>query len=46
MPFLIGPNAVRRTIKYLEQGKLIFRKNVKIMTVYFNKVAEHSEGTR
>lgn len=46
MPYLIGTNAVRRTIKYLERGRLVFRKNVKVMTIHFETKTKHSEGAR
>lgn len=46
MPYLIGRDAVRRTIKYLEQGRLIFRKNVKVMTVCFNAKGDYYQGAR
>ncbi|XP_015918627.1 small ribosomal subunit protein mS25 [Parasteatoda tepidariorum] len=46
MPYLLGTNAIRRTIRYLEQGKLIFRQNVKVMTVSYNDKGDYHQGAR
>ena len=37
MPFKRGVAPIRRTIKYLESGPLVFKDRVKIMTVNFNE---------
>ena len=36
MPFKLGAAPIRRTFKYLEAGRLVFKDRVKIMTVNFN----------
>lgn len=49
MPYLLGKDAIRRTIPYLKKGKLIFRPNVKVVTIHFNdksEVQEFNKGTR
>ena len=37
MPFLRGTNPVRRTLKYLSKGPLVFKDRVKIMAINFNE---------
>ena len=37
MRFLLGPAPIRRTMQYLEGGKLIFKDRVKIMTLHYNQ---------
>jgi len=34
--YLAGPGPIRRTLKYLDAGKLIFKDRVKIMAVHYN----------
>ncbi|KFM74082.1 putative 28S ribosomal protein S25, mitochondrial, partial [Stegodyphus mimosarum] len=46
MPYLLGSHAIRRTRQYLDQGKLIFRKNVQIMTVHFNDKDIYHQGAK
>lgn len=40
-----GPSPIRRTIKYLEAGRLVFKEPVKIMTVNYNIFGDHHKGT-
>jgi len=42
MPFKLGPFPVRRSERFLEAGKLIFKERVKIMTINYN-VDEYNE---
>ena len=42
MGFLFGPAPIRRTIPYLQSGKLIFRNRVKIMEVHLNMYWKHA----
>ena len=37
MPFKRGVAPIRRTIKYLESGPLVFKDRVKIVTVNFSE---------
>lgn len=46
MPFQLGRDAIRRTIPYLKQGKLLLRKNVKIMTIYYSDKEAHHQGAK
>ncbi|XP_074604461.1 small ribosomal subunit protein mS25-like [Brevipalpus obovatus] len=36
MPFLLGSGPIRRTLRYLKAGDLIFKDRVKIMEVHYN----------
>ncbi len=44
--FKLGPHPIRRSVKYLEAGKLVFKERVKVVTLNYNvdeyaqKVAE------
>ncbi|NXO87179.1 RT25 protein, partial [Sitta europaea] len=37
---------VRRTLQYLNQGDVVFKSSVKVMTVNYNTAGELSEGAR
>jgi hypothetical protein len=37
MPFMRGVAPIRRTMKYLESGPLVFKDRVKIMTVNYSE---------
>ncbi|XP_057685924.1 28S ribosomal protein S25, mitochondrial [Corythoichthys intestinalis] len=41
-----GRFPIRRTLQYLQQGDIIFKKRVKIMTVNYNTHGELSDGAR
>lgn len=36
MGFLFGPAPIRRTLPYLQNGKLVFRNRVKIIEIHYN----------
>lgn len=36
MPFLRGPAPIRRTLQYLDTGKLLFKDRVRVMEVHYN----------
>ncbi len=36
MPFKLGPQPIRRSLKYLEAGSLVFKDRVKVMTLNYN----------
>ncbi|GLH16373.1 Uncharacterized protein GBIM_20654 [Gryllus bimaculatus] len=44
MPFMKGPAPIRRTLKYLEAGKVILRDRVKIFSVNYNTKGDHHHG--
>lgn len=46
MPFMIGKAPIRRTIKYLEAGKLVLKDQIKIFTVNYNTHGDHHQGAR
>ncbi|OCT85782.1 28S ribosomal protein S25, mitochondrial [Xenopus laevis] len=41
-----GRFPIRRTLQYLQAGEIVFKNNVKIMTVNYNTHGEHGEGAR
>ena len=41
-----GPAPWRRSLKYLESGKLVFRENVKIFSIQFHDTLPESDGLR
>lgn len=45
---MIGKAPIRRTLKYLNAGKLVLKENVKIFSVNYNttKAYEHHDGAR
>ncbi|CAH1105854.1 unnamed protein product [Psylliodes chrysocephalus] len=45
MPFMIGRAPIRRTIKYLEAGKLVLKDKIKIVTVNYNTYGQTHRGT-
>lgn len=46
MPFMKGPAPIRRTIKYLEAGRLVFKDQVKIFSINYNVHGPHHQGTK
>lgn len=46
MPYMRGPAPIRRTLRYLEAGKIVFRNNVKIFTINYNSKGDHHLGTK
>ena len=38
MPFHRGAEPIRRTLKYVEKGHLVFKERVKVMTVNYNEL--------
>ncbi|KAK6622578.1 hypothetical protein RUM43_008420 [Polyplax serrata] len=46
MPFMIGKAPIRRTLQYLERGKIVFRETVKVFSVNYNMNSEHHSGAR
>lgn len=46
MPFMIGKDPVRRTVKYLMSGKLILKDKIQILSFNYNTFGEHNRGAR
>ena len=46
MPFMKGPSPIRRTLKYLEAGKLILKDKISIFLVNYNTDGDHHAGAR
>lgn len=46
MPFMIGPAPVRRTLKYLEMGRLILKDSIQILSINYNTHGDHHQGCR
>lgn len=46
MPFMIGKEPIRRTLKYLQAGKLIFKDGIQIFSINYNTYGEPNKGIR
>lgn len=46
MPFMKGAAPIRRTIQYLEAGKIVFKDRIKIVSIHYNTLGENHRGTR
>ncbi|XP_046736893.1 probable 28S ribosomal protein S25, mitochondrial [Diprion similis] len=46
MPFMKGPAPIRRTIKYLESGRLVLKNKIKILSINYNTTGETHHGAR
>ncbi|XP_077281381.1 mitochondrial ribosomal protein S25 [Temnothorax americanus] len=46
MPFMIGKEPVRRTVKYLMAGRLILKDKIQILSINYNIHGDHHKGTR
>ncbi|XP_068975623.1 small ribosomal subunit protein mS25 [Bombus flavifrons] len=46
MPFMIGRAPIRRTLNYLNSGKLILKDEIQIFSVNYNTHGEHHNGAR
>ncbi|XP_060536690.1 small ribosomal subunit protein mS25 [Cylas formicarius] len=46
MPFMKGVSPLRRTLKYLEAGRLYLKDQIKIMTINYNVSGDHHSGAR
>lgn len=44
MPFRLGTDPIRHTLKYLEKGPLVFKERVRIMLVHYNKKQPEHKG--
>jgi len=41
-----GPAPVRRTLKYLNAGRIVLKERIKIFSVNYNTVGDHHKGAR
>ncbi|XP_043667235.1 probable 28S ribosomal protein S25, mitochondrial [Vespula pensylvanica] len=46
MPFMIGKEPIRRTLKYLQAGKLVLKDKIQILSINYNTSGQHHSGTR
>ncbi|VVC28356.1 Thioredoxin-like fold,Ribosomal protein/NADH dehydrogenase domain [Cinara cedri] len=46
MPFMKGAAPIRRTMQYLDAGKIVFKDRIKIFSVHYNTLGENHHGTR
>lgn len=46
MPFMIGKDPIRRTVKYLMSGKLILKDKIQILSINYNTKGEHHQGAK
>lgn len=46
MPFMIGKEPVRRTVKYLMSGQLVLKDKIQILSINYNTHSDHHKGAR
>lgn len=46
MPFMIGKDPIRRTVKYLMSGRLVLKDKIQILSINYNQSGEHHKGAR
>ncbi|CAK9807203.1 Probable 28S ribosomal protein S25, mitochondrial [Anthophora plagiata] len=46
MPFKIGREPLRRSLNYLNAGKLVLKEGIQIFSVNYNTHGKHHKGTR
>lgn len=46
MPFMKGREPIRRTLKYLNAGRLVLKDKVHIFSVNYNTYGDHHAGAR
>lgn len=46
MPFMKGKAPIRRTLNYLNNGKLILKNQIKVFAIHYNHRGEHHNGAR
>lgn len=46
MPFMIGKSPVRRTLQYLNAGRLVLKDSIEIFSLNYNTSGDHHEGAR
>ncbi|XP_008545551.1 probable 28S ribosomal protein S25, mitochondrial [Microplitis demolitor] len=46
MPFMIGRAPIRRTLKYLQSGKLFLKNSIQIFSINHNTHGEHNQGIK
>ncbi|CRL01623.1 CLUMA_CG014351, isoform A [Clunio marinus] len=46
MPFMVGKAPIRRTLRYLESGKLVLKDKIKIFSINYNTYGNHHKGAR
>ncbi|XP_014472788.1 PREDICTED: probable 28S ribosomal protein S25, mitochondrial [Dinoponera quadriceps] len=46
MPFMLGKNPIRRTVKYLMAGKLILKDKIQVLSINYNMLGKQHKGAR
>ncbi|XP_065332446.1 small ribosomal subunit protein mS25 [Cloeon dipterum] len=46
MPFMKGIAPIRRTVQYLQSGKLSLKDRVQVFSVHYNRLGENHQGAR
>lgn len=46
MPFMKGKAPIRRTMNYLNYGKLYLKNEIKVFCINYNTFSNHHEGAR
>lgn len=46
MSFMKGKFPIRRTLNYLDAGKLVLKDKIKIISINYNTFGEHHQGAK
>ena len=46
MGFMVGKEPIRRTVKYLEAGKLFLKNSIQVFAINYNTFGAPSKGIR
>lgn len=46
MPFMLGREPIRRSLKYLNAGKLVLKEEIQIFSINYNTHGSHHKGIR
>lgn len=46
MPFMTGKSPIRRTLRYLDAGRLFLKDKIQIMALNYNPIGKNHHGTR
>lgn len=46
MPFMIGKAPIRRTLKFLEAGRLVLKNEIQVFSINYNTHGSNHRGAR
>lgn len=46
MPFMKGKAPIRRSLNYLNAGKIVLKERIKVFSVNYNTFGDHHDGAR